>query len=729
MHRSRFHHGVLALAGLAIVVLIGARARADDASDRESYLREIDGKLDSASSELAGVESDSDDGDIRDAESYVTQTRDLVSRLERVKGDDTRARTVVDRYPGYIDAFVLASQQLKVLKVKQRTAEELSRQCKAFDAAMTERARAAKDDPRGADELSEFAKSVGRKAEDLMKDAERARSDLERTRDEARRFSVSDGKWSYLKDAVQRAAEEMTKVWLRDYEQARRDCEEPMKRERHRDVERTLGLLASSRTGRAELRKKLDDMLALITSKITDVQSHSSSSEVNGAVELTREVASLLERLRTAQGDDADARTIAATWPSWNTELRASLEALRDMKQRQHRADDGADKCKDVERQLQDTIRRYVGDPSQHKDGLARLPGLARQLGNEWRPRLEAAATGDREMDDLYANAKRFGRSDGPWNEIQRRLSSSADRVREHWKNKYAAAKAACTNLALGEEHPDVKTALAEMQRDTAAAGASYRELRAEFNRWKGEVDKLRDWSAQDVEEIRQAFCRAPDAGDYDEVYAVADRWATKLREQWGAINGQGDRIKARAGELVARKRALKNGPKVITAVDDILASIAKVKDYQLLGANNPLLKAQADYGVAEHNRRQSKCTAQEIPISNCTNPHPRRRDCKMDCVIVSGRQCTIVEIKPREAEALGREQVDAYEQAVLNLFGRSGAAGFTERLSVFSACISDDGKSMNLGTDVELYDFCSRITQLGPVASPPSVSLPEEEE
>jgi hypothetical protein len=81
---------------------------------------------------------------------------------------------------------------------------------------------------------------------------------------------------------------------------------------------------------------------------------------------------------------------------------------------------------------------------------------------------------------------------------------------------------------------------MAEMQRDTSAAGASYRELRAEFNRWTAEVDKLRAWSKQDVEDIRQAVCRAPDAGEWDEVSAVADRWASQLTNQWGVISGQG---------------------------------------------------------------------------------------------------------------------------------------------------------------------------------------------
>lgn len=648
-----------------------------------------------------------------------------------MQGDDSKAREVLDRYPRHVSAYESAAKELLFLKDKQRTGAELMRQCKAFDTAMAERARATKDDPRGAEDLSDFAKSVGRKGEDLMNDAARLKSDLERSRDEARRFSASDGEWSSVRDAVTRAAVGMVDLWQRDYEQARRDCEEVVKRERHREVEKVLGQLANSRAGRADLRKRLDEMLALIQGKITDVQGHSSPSEVNGAVELTKQVDSLLERLKSAAGDDEASRVIASTWPAWSGELRASLEALRAMKDLQYRADKGAPRCAELEAELQAVIRDYVGNPARHKEGLAQLPGRARALGNEWRPKLEAAAQGDYELEQLYGKARYFSRTDAPWGELRSRLHASADGVRSYWKDKYGAAKAACSNLALGEQHPDVVRALSEMQVNTAAAGESYRALRAEFNRWDAQVDQLRDWSKQDAEDIRKAFCDAPDAGEYDEVYAVADRWARQLTDQWGTITGQGDRIKARARELISRGRALKNGPKVITGVDEILASMEKLKDHQLKGANDPLLKARADYGVAEHARRQGGCKAKEVAISGsyCRNPHPKRTDCRIDCVMVSSGTCTIVEIKPDGAKDLGRNQADAYLAGVQNLFDAKKAAGFTGDLEVFKQCISDDGFSIRLKRDVDPYDFCAGMAPIGAIVKEVNAAIPEEEE
>jgi hypothetical protein len=113
--RSSLHfrrYGILGFTGLLLAAALVSLALADDESDRRGLLSDIDARLSSAYSELSGVRSDSDDGDIRDADGYVDQVRDLVSRPDRVKGDDAKAREVVDKYPGYSDKFKRASAVL-----------------------------------------------------------------------------------------------------------------------------------------------------------------------------------------------------------------------------------------------------------------------------------------------------------------------------------------------------------------------------------------------------------------------------------------------------------------------------------------------------------------------------------------------------------------------------------------------------------------------------------------
>jgi hypothetical protein len=66
-----------------VAVVAASIAFAADVSDRAGYLSEIDSKLGYAASELSGVKSDSDDGDVRDADGYIDQVRDLVATTAR----------------------------------------------------------------------------------------------------------------------------------------------------------------------------------------------------------------------------------------------------------------------------------------------------------------------------------------------------------------------------------------------------------------------------------------------------------------------------------------------------------------------------------------------------------------------------------------------------------------------------------------------------------------------
>lgn len=710
---------------LALVCGSGRTSRADDESDRRTYLHDIEARLQSAASELSGFESDSDAGDLDDARGYVREVESLVDKLDDVKGDDSQARDVASRYPRYVSDWYEAAGYLRQLKDRQKLAAGYLTSCKAWDEAMKERARTAKDDPRAAEDLSTFAKSVGRQGEDLMNEARRTRDQLEDAADEVRDFSAGDNGWARLRDVTRASGDAIWRLWDRDYQDAVRACDEVVKRERHRAVEEALGRLANSKAGRAELHAKLTAMLTVISDRVNDVDNHSSESSVSGALEVTREVASLLDRLRSAQGDDDEAKKIAAEWPAWNNELRSALEGLRIMKQKQRMADAGAEKCDAAERELQALIKEILATPTRHAGGAAELERYANKLRDEWKPRLEAAAQGDRDLNDGYREAKAFSRSDGQWGAIRDRMFSSADDMQRHWAEKYAAAKRECEPLTLGPGNPDVSAAAAQLGRDLSSTAERSRAFYAELKAWEAEIAKLRDWSKQDVEEIRQAFCRAPDAGDYEEAIAVADRWAAQLRSQYGTITGRAEQLKQAADALIARGRSKDRMEKVKAKIDAAIASIDKVRAYQLEGSNNPLFKAQSSYGVAEHARRQESCDAKEILIKgDCDNPHPKRTDCKIDCM----KGCTLIEIKPESQGELGTRQANAYLEALQRKFARDKLDMFKQPgMAYFERCLAPDKAALAIEVEIEPYDFCEGITndELGGVV--PQVDVASE--
>jgi hypothetical protein len=398
LHNCQMMGRGLVLALACSLVCVASRSVADNESDHKRYLSEIESKLYSAANELSGFEGDSDAGDLDDARSYVREAGALVDQLNGVKDDDAAARDVVAAYPRHIEAWNVAAGSLRLLKERQSLAAGYLASCKAWDEAMRERVRASKDDPRAHEDLSAFAKSVGRQGQDLIAEAGRQRGQLETAANGVAYFSADVNTWARLRDATRYAAAQIWQGWDRSFNEAVRACEEVVKGERHRDIEQGLGRLAGNKTGRLELRTKLNEMLAVIADRVRDVHTHSSGSYVSGAIEVTKEVTSLLERLRLAQGDDDEARKIAADWPRWNEELVSSLQALLVMKQRQDIIDNAEARCTEAERGLQELIKAILGMPARHKDGVSELEKAATQLGNDYRPRLAAALQTDQEM-------------------------------------------------------------------------------------------------------------------------------------------------------------------------------------------------------------------------------------------------------------------------------------------------------------------------------------------
>lgn len=722
---SRLGAPIGVVVALCTVCVPEHAVRADEESDRKSYLESIESKLGDVGGYLSGFENDSDAGDLDRAMSAMREVESLVDKLDDVKGDDSRARDVASYYPRYISDWYEAAGYLRQLKDKQRLAPGYLTSCKAWDDAMRERARTAKDEPNAADELSTFAKSVGRQGEDAMNDARRVRDQLDDAADEVDDFSVSTNNWSRVSSSTRDSGAAMWRNWDRDFQEAVRACEEVVKRERHRAIEEALSRLANSGAGRKELMAKLTELLRVVADRVNDVASQSNDSNVAGAIEVTREIALQLDRLRSAQGDDQAARKTAAEWPGWNEELQRSLAGLRAMKQRQRLTDAGAEKCTAAERDLQELIKAILGTPTRHAGGAAELEQYANRLREAWQPKLDAAAQGDRELNGGYAAAVQFDRSEGPWGPVRDRIRSSASGMRDYWNDKYGAAKKACEPLALGRNNRDVDAAITQLGRNVSTASERSRAFYAEVRAWEAEISKLRDWTAQDVEDIRQAFCRAPDAGEYREAIAVADRWASQLRGQYGTIIGRAEQLKQAADALIALGRSRDRMEKVKAKIDAAIASIDKVRAYQLEGSNNPLFKARTSYGVDEHARRQSGCDAKEITIKgDCDNPHPDRTDCRIDCM----KGCTLIEIKPKSQSTLGDNQARAYIAALEKKYARDKRDMFKERgLAYFEQCVSSDGSRLVIAKDVETYDFCEGITADTLVAPVPPVDVASE--
>ena len=516
---------------LAVVVLAGYVA-ADDESDRRDLLSQIDTKLDAAAHELYSFERESDASNIDDAQSDVSAVKELVENLERVKGDDSTANRVADNYPDYIDAFHDASEALRALKKHQDTAAVYVQQCRDLDAAMKATASAAKDDPDGAAQLLGFARTTGSKGQELMKNSASEWSDVDGERNDAKRFSASEGHWSDVRGNLSSSADAIAQIWRDNWDKAKTACEEVVKSEQHREVKQVLDKLANSRAGRAELRRKIDEQLDALAEYLEDVQSQSDDSRVNAALDSTRQLESLLERLGNAAGDDRDARAIASTWPAWVKQLREALEALKQMKLNQHVADGQADQCMNLEKTLDPWVRQVLDDREQYPDPEQTIFDYAEQLAGSIRDGLKKGSDLDRQMTDWADKTKRFSQSDGKWSRVSSNLRDSADHVFAYWHAQYDATARACATLARGKDSPKITTAITQWRSSTMS---SMDQLERDVNAWVERARATYRLDCQAMDDLWQAYCGTdfepndPDAEDYPK------QTAARLQDQMQA--------------------------------------------------------------------------------------------------------------------------------------------------------------------------------------------------
>lgn len=363
-----------------VVVLISSLAIADNQSDRQSLLAEIDGKLGAAAAELSGAKSDTDDGDLRDAEGYVDQVRELVSRLDRVKDDDGRAGEVVASYPAYVDRFKRVNAALRGMKGYQRSNVSLMKICADKDAELVAMARdfESRGDPDGLERLPRAAAEAKHLTVRFLDDAEKFRTQMADWRRTVHYFDVDDGRWRDVRAELHRDADEIDDFFEHDHDTAKERCEDLTAGPEHPVVKEVLGKLANSAAGRKEVTENLLRLIGELAAKISDVAGASGTYAVDGVVEKLDAIDASLAILDRSRGADPRAKEIAERWPAIARAARASIDPLRQLKTHHHDMDALPGRCRELEAKL-DGVIATNGDAA---EGIDAIPAFAIGLGN-----------------------------------------------------------------------------------------------------------------------------------------------------------------------------------------------------------------------------------------------------------------------------------------------------------------------------------------------------------
>ncbi|WP_164001746.1 hypothetical protein [Pyxidicoccus caerfyrddinensis] len=689
--KNRLTLGMLAL-------LVAAPASADEIDDR---VRAIDDNLSRIKDKLDGIVSDSSSSDIDSALDYLNTVKSEVDRLKSLDPQSDPGKSMVYYYPDYISKFRESAQYLKRMKDAQVKADEsrLHERCLEADKNLKSFMQnfIEKKDPNGVSKISDEAEKVGRQYSDEYKRLQEVHSDMDRARGYARYFSESHGRWSDVKGELHDGVSDIWDRWTRRMEETKSKCQELAKGRDADAVKDALAKLGDNNRVRKELTEKLNQLLDQTASYLSGAGARTGTSEIDYALGYNNEIASQLEQLRNARGEDDVAKRMTDVWPDKNKEFRRSLELLKQVKPQQFSFDALSTTCKASEDQLMGTAKNYLGNLDEADTGIKVLTEQAEKAANETRQQLDAAEKRLGEQDRLLEDSKRFSFDDGRWRTVRDRLHETATAMQRHMKTKLDESKAACGKLTQGVNHPDVASALKTLRDRDLLVKTTLERVAKDYEDWKKERRGLKPggrFRQESADKLLQAFCDQDEFQIADRVQRVADEVASVM----GNLQRQYlDRIKRMVAE-VEKVESTKN-PALKAEANrqkrNMNAAYKRLEDAGnlgiLRGRNNPKINMYLENGNKKHLALQTGCTAMEYEIPGG----------RIDCVNVSDGSCEVIEIKPNSpsGRSAGEKQI-ADRKSVLEDLHRNN-----QLKALLQRCVKDG--NLNIRYQVKYYEYC----------------------
>lgn len=468
-------------------LLVGSVAHADEASDRRRAMSDIERLLSDMARSLSGLAGSSStsgvDSALRSADRLKSKLRDL----ERVKGNDSKAREMVSRYPRNISRLKEVRRPLQDLKKGQRGLKTLADDCKRRERDLQ---RLIKDEvrrmaPDSERTLRDKAKGFGREIEGKLRKASDQKRTMDRAKDKARRFDASEGKWRDVKSNVRRAADRMYDDWKRDYEKGKRACEKLGKGDRHPDVNRALDTIKRQAQQRTELIKRAQTDLKQVVSQTKGLDSARDTGPLKRVAGSLRNTTERIKALSKVKGSDPTAGDMVKGWPKAESSVRTALDALIKLKGQQFSLDKMADGCVAAEKALLAQAKTAVAKPeAKTRDALK---AAAKAAGKSASDGLEDAAKRADQVKRLQSSASR-AQGPGDWRAAAGNLKASADRMAAHFRKAHDTAKSRCGELAKGERHKDIAKALDQIADVLERVDRMFKTLEGDVKALAGQV-------------------------------------------------------------------------------------------------------------------------------------------------------------------------------------------------------------------------------------------------
>ncbi len=261
MRRQTNACGLAILLGVSLSIHFGRLALADEDSDRaerESLIPAIQSDLENVSKQLDGIAGASSDDGIENAIRYARSMEQNVGKLDRVKGDDSAAGSIADRYPDYLEDFYAAANALLKLKNAQLAQEQrgLWKSCGEEDKSLREAAKAYLDppDPAGLEKIPQLAENAkGRIHDDFARQLGQE-SDIASAYGDAKRFSVSEGGgWSDVTSRMREGADGTWSKYQAPLQDTKEKCADLDRGKEHPFIVEALGKLSGASASSKQL--------------------------------------------------------------------------------------------------------------------------------------------------------------------------------------------------------------------------------------------------------------------------------------------------------------------------------------------------------------------------------------------------------------------------------------------------------------------------------------------
>lgn len=469
----------------------------------------------------------------------------------------------------------------------------------------------------------------------------------------------------------------------------------------------------------AKLKEAGED-LKKIAEHIEDAHKKDAAYKIGEAITLLDRLDDDLAEAKGSADGDPKILTVVEQWLRLRDNLMPKLRILLEMEKAQERSEreiaELLKQCVDSQKELVELGDKLIRARDAKK--MEDLKNLSEKYKRDFEPKMKALHDKVEKIEDLKEDASRF---DGPdlWDKIADNLRESADGILDDFENAEKGAKNACDQLTKGPESGDIVKALATLRSFETDADRVVRDLISDHARFKEAVTDLRRWHKHEIVNLREVFCENVEEVEGTRelknrvAESVADRVAINMRNYHGDISAAAGTLLSNIDSQARPEKGLTDDDlerlkKIRGSVERINRSVLKAisSSGSYRGANNPRIRVAMEVGKDAHSRYQSaNCTGAEITIDKF----------RIDCVVVAGNTCTIIEIKPNNPRAmeLGKKQVLNYQTAVLAKWKESGSKEFTGSLAVFAPCITGARPRLS-DPKVVTYEFCPSEKEFG---------------